>query len=1152
MRTYKHLRRLGGPDRQVGDGPLGSVARHLVAQFDADETEKLRRAQARAEFAGQGPIFDVLQKLAAQVSQESLENVQAPMIMRFDAHKIMRTASQASPSDRGLHLAARHVEALWRQLPTGNFSVGEVAQIRKHFQEEFPKSAVARTIDTKFPELGFQTLDVRKLSHLASQVTDEESYHAIIAAHGLTDQRHPGQMRARAFIRGLVNMADDEARAVQAGGEAAASRALTRFAQEDMPMGPMEDDMPPVEEEVPHEESTEEMTTIESPVTGEELVLELGISDEDMGEEVGEGDLDIAPDDVEGLDVIGQLEDMMGEEDELDEEDSDLPMPGGEETQTTIEDPSSGQTLEVHLVPVEEDEGEEPLDNMPLGSEPAADTAFDMNASSKCGKCGMMWKKGESKCSGCGYSKEASRGRRFAVYAVTAGQRADEPLERFRARSMRHALRHIANHGVKGEVRSPSGELDRHALVVLDPLEGNFIYVRAEQSEFDPSINEQQPAQMSIDQSDGKKVLMSEEEIGQPRATMDVPHITHKETVVGKEAKVSKSAALQICAKVGVSPAFVEDQILSGNRVASGRWAIEFDDNDQIIVSRDGNTKRTASLWETDDVISDFMMYLAQDMVSQRQAQKTTPKPSPSYELRALFDLGCRRCGAIDEFLMPDEPIAAKCASCENVISPQEIGHRIAQIEDFDSFVLTTDIPNPKSEDFGLNARRLLAAIRAVVPGVEGNVDGTRLRVQLRRASERQLNRVRKVLEDQFGVRSMDSVRSAATPVVTPAGTPAQHATVPAAVPQGQPEAGGPTYVGPPPAPMNAPAQPQVNPAQPAATGTPAQQQMMQDANIPMTARWVVQARNRGVVVESLVDASDAATAKQLYQRINRGHEIVRVAQLGEEMPAEEMPPEDPGAEMGAPPSATPTPGGMVGMEAPGLMGSGQLDQETQDAIMAALTHYRNMGMGVVEAIADFQNNYRELLDTYGSKESPERHMMEGQIIALAGEVYKKPGLMTEASLRTAEESGSEFDPKINEQQDDAVSLGEGDEVLGPDSETDSSANSSLEPSSINEQVDTVADQAGASGSNTDQQSDTETNDPGSFGAYSGEGPKVQHPVTDQKGVSMTDKSLGKDSDTGESQGGATKSWDSTSDRANTLQMQRSKAGARLFRLPEE
>lgn len=1272
MRTQKHLERLGGPKRRIGDGPLGAIASRLVAQHSEEEADKLRRAQVRAEIAGQGPIFEVLQRLAAQVAEDDLVNVQAPMIMRFEAQELLKNASRAHPTDRGLKMAKAYAYQLWRQDPTGTLSVGQVAELRDHFMSEFPRSRLSAMINSEFPKVAFNTLPINKLVRIAAEISDQASYDAAVVAYGL-DGTHPEQVRARAYIRGLLAMADEQpAREARIDGSAAADRTLHRLAQEEMPMPmdePMDDTLPPVEDEVPHEESTEEMATVESPITGEELVLELGISDEEEGgEDLPEGaeGLDVIPDDVDGLEVMGQLEDMMGDEEPpLDEDEgSDLPMPGGEETLTTIEDPSSGEMLEVTLTPVEDEPN--PIEDSSMISEPAADTALGMEAASKCGKCGMMWKQGADKCAGCGYMKKGRRGRRikmaygdawseyqaaidggyqdspmavqgvsppgwektvehmkeyhtkdgseienpfalawwmhnqgyepaskserkqwhkgvratreghrvFAAFAIKAGTKADEPLEIFAARSMAHALRHIANYGVRGEVRS--NDFENHALVILDSNEGDFIYVQAAEGaehgdEFDPSINEQQPAQMSISQDDGKKVLMSEEEIGQPRATMDV--------LGPKESRLSKSAAIQICGKLGIDAGSVEDQILSGRRVTAGYWAIEVDDNDQIVVSRGKTAKKTASLWDVEDAISNFMMGVARERATEHRARKQRENPNGAkqgktpktqtktaqYDLRPLFDLGCRMCGGIDEFLMPDQPVAAKCASCGNVISPDEIGRRLAQLEAFDNFVLTADIPAPKDEDLSLNARRLLAAIRSVVPGATGQIAGKQLQVQIRRASDRQMNRIRKVLEDQFGVRNISSGtadKTAATPVSSPTGTPTQHATMTAPPPQAQQATGGPTYVGPPPAPPPTPQgieQPMVNPAQPAQTGTGVQQEMMQQATNPKGAgRWVVQARHRGKVIESMVEANDAATAKLLYKRFNRGHEIVRIAQMGAEPPAGPMPdapggPEDMGGPGAMDPMGAPPPGLGAEMGAPGLMGGPpQLDDATRDAIIAALTHYRNMGLGVVEALADFQNNYRELMETHGPKEDPGRHMFEGEIIALAGEVYSKPGLMTEASLRTAEESGNEFEPKVNEQQDDYVNLGEGDDVLGPDSETDPSANSALEADSINEQVDTVKDQAGAEGASTEQQSDTETNDPKDYGAYAGDAPKAQHPATDQKGVSLTDKDLGQDSDTGESQGGSTEEWESASDRANALQIQRSKAGTRQFRMPEE
>ena len=213
------------------------------------------------------------------------------------------------------------------------------------------------------------------------------------------------------------------------------------------------------------------------------------------------------------------------------------------------------------------------------------------------------------------------------------------------------------------------------------------------------------------------------------------------------------------------------------------------------------------------------------------------------------------------------------------------------------------------------------------------------------------------------------------------------------------------------------------------------------------------------------------------------------------------------------------------------------------------------MGLGVVEAMAQFQNQYKELLEEYGPREAPERHMFEGEIVSLSGSIYSRPGLLSaEAAHRTAEESGPEFKPSVNEQQDDYVNVpDDASQVLGPDSETDDSANQALEAPNINEQVDTIAEQPGTSGADTSTEPDTETNDPGDFGAGS---IQPHHPATDQQGVSLPNTDLGEDSDTGDNP--TTKKWDSVSsgtpnDRSAQADEPygRDGGGRRTFYLPE-
>jgi hypothetical protein len=1102
------------------------------------------------------------------------------MIMRFDAQAILQAAAKANPGDTGIKRAKVHAYHLWRKDPVGNLSVGQVAELRSHYMGEYPRSKLASVIDGEFPKVGFNTLPLSELTRIAADITDQPSYELAVRACGI-DSKKPEHIRARAFIRGLLGMADEmPAKTARVDGEGAADRALHRFAQDDDIPDPGEDDMSDItdiEDEFPHDELSEEIEEIESPITGDTLTLELGVSDEEAeGEEEAfpfEASLDVHPEYVAGLQVFGQLEDFAGDE----EEDADLPMPGDEEeTTAVIEDPSApGEMLEVTLTPVGEPG---PMEEEPGMLDVPADS-MHMESAKKCAKCGTMWKQGEEKCGSCGWFPKKKKSKRaalpecesckdtakgiveggdygertpevaaatawkqhgehkksFRIFAVAGGMLENEPMETFDARAMPHALRHLANYGVSGEVRSD--DIHKHALVVLDHEDGDFLYITAEGpeagDEFEPDINEQQPDQMAITENDGRKVLVEDGEHAQKRPSLKVPHI-------------SKDAALKICAEHGYTAEAIEAKVLEGHKVAAGTWSIELGEDEDVVITRHGQ-KKTASLFKMDDVIADFQVGIASEAQAAKQAAKTAePAPpkqtSGTFELRPLFNLRCASCGTVDEFVMPDAPVAAKCAACGGVTSPEDIGRRVASMESFESYVITTDVPPGRDDaDAGLNARRLMAAIRAVIPGANGRMmENERLEVQVRKASDRQLNRIRRVLEDQFGIGDI-----VATQTVTPQATPAQHSGVPMGAPPSAAQAPSATmtppqaFVGPAPSPR-APTPPQTGPGMtPPRMPAPAAPAGMPPAQ-PAAPVQVGQAQP--AATGTAVQQAAANEGRHPQQKV-KPVKPARVAQLEG---AEE--------DMGMDPDLG---GEQAGDELalPDGLSRRPMTPEEEEAIMAAFTHYRDMGIGVVEGLAQFQNQYRDLLEEYGPKEAPERHLFEGEVVAIAGTIYSQPGLLMAANRRRAEESGSEFKPGINEQQPDYVPVpDDATQVLGPDSETDDEATNALDAPGIKQQHP-ATDQGGVKLPDSSTEPDTSNRDPGDFGAGS---IVQQHPATDQKGTKLPNKELGKDLATGDNK--TTKEWDATSGKANKLQQQRSKAGrydrggtgTRTFYLPEE
>jgi len=91
----------------------------------------------------------------------------------------------------------------------------------------------------------------------------------------------------------------------------------------------------------------------------------------------------------------------------------------------------------------------------------------------------------------------------------------------------------------------------------------------------------------------------------------------------------------------------------------------------------------------------------------------------------------------------------------------------------------------------------------------------------------------------------------------------------------------------------------------------------------------------------------------------------------------------------------------------------------------------------------------------------------------------------------------------VNTQQPDAISVGKGDSLLGPDSETHGDIKTPGKPKSQVKPQGTFGD--------VSTEPDSDNRDPGDYGAGK---PKIQHPATDQKGIKLPATELGPDSET--------------------------------------
>ena len=655
MKTRNALKTLsrGAVDAKLGAGPLAQVADQLLAAAEAAEQDRFARHAQRESYAQGTPAFDVLQRVVKQAQADALVDCALPAILRFDFYSMLRSASEQLPSDRGVRQGMLWAKKLWTDEPMGTLSVGEVAQLREHYRNTQRGSKVASIIEDEVARVGFTTLPLRKLTVLASRLAgkNEGEVAAAFGAEGISGNR-PEQIRAQAYVRALASLPAVKVEADAMASKDIVERVAHRIQAQDYTAPSSADMMPPAdmsmsadaydeddetnfadpiaaggeevfeeevfEEEIPHDEMEEEVIEMESPNTGEPMVVELSAG-EDFGEMEPwhEGVGSSAPGIIEmgGLDIVGQLMDF----EELDEE--ELLVDAGPVTEE-VPDPTDPEktiivTLEPGMVEEEEiitEEMELPGDELVEEYDEEDDLVLEAKAAGLSPRCAVHGAS-RARCR-CGLRAASARRKVLTPYTVWAwsnGVRGQTPVERFGAPSMAHALRRIARFGVDGQVACDLRAPEREAVIFLD--DHNFLHVATSASEaFDPKINEQQPPQMDIGEDDGKEVLVGDAKIKQNRAKKK------------SRVRMSRSEIERRCASLGWNAQKIEDSLLDGGEVATdepqkGRsiWALAIDAGDEIVLNRIAmmgaaeETHKVASwsLLDLDDAVDAFMARVA-------------------------------------------------------------------------------------------------------------------------------------------------------------------------------------------------------------------------------------------------------------------------------------------------------------------------------------------------------------------------------------------------------------------------------------------------------------------------------------------------------------------------------------------------------------
>jgi cell fate (sporulation/competence/biofilm development) regulator YmcA (YheA/YmcA/DUF963 family) len=429
MKTSKVATIAGVPVVELGDGPLSRIAERLHADAEARESTRAVRQEQRTLATALLPSVKLAQQERALAAHASMFDDARPAITRGDFWRGLKAASEKNGKDAGLRRAAAHGLKLYQASMDGVLSIGDVARFNTFYTRQYPKSKTAEAIDASLKTSGFSTLPITKLNAIAAKIdaqcegkTSEEIEEAFVencreAGLGGSDFQSE---RARSYLRGqlrLVHAQRTHSDPFEAAWSvmAASEDVFLRRAQElemvpeDVPVEGLDTpaEHEAKEEAVPHEELTEEVVPVASPNTGDPLVVEVALADQDEVVEMGMLDEFVAPSAV-------------------------------------VEDPSApGENLEVTLTPTDDAVvvvGDEP----PLMDEP------------------------------------------YDVYAVEGDELADMPIQTIEASSMPVALSRLASDMRQHQLDTSQARVmgsvvafANEAVVALSPAEALFVRRRA-------------------------------------------------------------------------------------------------------------------------------------------------------------------------------------------------------------------------------------------------------------------------------------------------------------------------------------------------------------------------------------------------------------------------------------------------------------------------------------------------------------------------------------------------------------------------------------------------------------------------------------------------------------------------------------------------
>jgi len=151
------------------------------------------------------PVLDTLAKRVDEMRLSNLLTNDTPAISKFDAWQASKSTRNAQKTrDPELSGFVANLEESWRRDPGGSFTVGQLTEYRETYRKLRANSSIVSLINEVFPKWGFNTLDVRALSKLASEIENQNDFDIMIQRAGL-DGNSPEQIRARMFILDQLN-----------------------------------------------------------------------------------------------------------------------------------------------------------------------------------------------------------------------------------------------------------------------------------------------------------------------------------------------------------------------------------------------------------------------------------------------------------------------------------------------------------------------------------------------------------------------------------------------------------------------------------------------------------------------------------------------------------------------------------------------------------------------------------------------------------------------------------------------------------------------------------------------------------------------------------------------------------------------------------